>query len=144
MTIDSKRPASYRKAMTEHQIATFIAALYTGGLENSAAKQAGVTMTRVKKEYENNPGFKAQAEEAIELFNDVLENAAIRRAVEGVEKPVFYKGEVVGSVTEYSDTLLAKLLTGRRPEVYGNKQEISTNQPIAIHIAKFDDHDDIL
>ncbi len=52
---------------------------------------------------------------------------AVRRAVEGTEKPVYQQGRLVGHVQEYSDTLLIFLLKGRRPEKYGEKlrQEIS-------------------
>ena len=49
---------------------------------------------------------------------DVLESEARRRAVEGVRKPVYYQGDVVGTVREYSDTLLIFLLKGAMPEKY--------------------------
>ena len=35
-----------------------------------------------------------------------------RRAIEGVDKPVFYMGEECGYITEYSDTMLAMLANG--------------------------------
>jgi hypothetical protein len=38
--------------------------------------------------------------------------------VEGVEKPVYQGGVMVGTVTEYSDTLLGLMLRGKRPKVY--------------------------
>ena len=40
------------------------------------------------------------------------------RARNGVEKPVYYRGEVVGSVRTYSDSLGMFLLRAKRPEVY--------------------------
>jgi hypothetical protein len=55
---------------------------------------------------------------------DRLEDEAIRRASEGVSRPVLYKGRQVfvnGSPiyeTEFSDTLLIALLKGLRPETY--------------------------
>ena len=36
----------------------------------------------------------------------------------GTLSPVYYKGEVVGHVREFSDTLLMFSLKARRPEVY--------------------------
>lgn len=57
--------------------------------------------------------FKAQ-----ELAADVLEDEAVRRAHEGVERPVFQGGKEVGRVQDYSDTLLIFLLKGIRPEKY--------------------------
>jgi len=47
-----------------------------------------------------------------------LEDEAVRRAYEGVSKPVFQSGKKVGSIREYSDTLLIVLLKARAPEKY--------------------------
>ncbi len=44
-----------------------------------------------------------------------LENAAYQRAVRGVEKGVYYKGEKVDTETQYSDGLLSQLLKARVP-----------------------------
>jgi hypothetical protein len=45
-----------------------------------------------------------------------LESEAIRRAVVGTSKDVYYKGEVVGQQIEYSDGLLSKVMEARLPE----------------------------
>ena len=36
----------------------------------------------------------------------MLEDEAVRRAVEGCKKAIFYQGKVVGYETEYSDQLM--------------------------------------
>jgi hypothetical protein len=51
---------------------------------------------------------------------DTLEGEAHRRAVEGVQKPVYQKGMKVGEITEYSDNLLMFLLRAACPEKYRN------------------------
>jgi hypothetical protein len=57
-----------------------------------------------------------------------LEDEAFRRAVTGVDKPVFQKGECVGFIREYSDNLLTLLLRCRRPEVFHKPEtNISVN-----------------
>lgn len=56
--------------------------------------------------------------ESLELFADRLEEEMARRAIEGVEKPVFYKGEEVGTIREFSDTLAIALAKGVRPEKF--------------------------
>jgi hypothetical protein len=56
---------------------------------------------------------------------DALVAEARRRATEGVEEPVYYKGEVVGTIQKYSDTLLIFLLKGALPEIYRERYEIS-------------------
>jgi hypothetical protein len=42
-----------------------------------------------------------------------LYSAAVKRAVDGVEKAVWYKGSIAGYETEYSDSLLTTLLKGK-------------------------------
>lgn len=49
---------------------------------------------------------------------DRLEREAMRRAHEGVRKPVYQGGKRVGFIQEYCDTLLIFLLKGLRPEKY--------------------------
>ncbi len=60
-------------------------------------------------------------ERALDIGADALEDEAVRRAVEGVDEPVFYQGKACGVVRKYSDTLLIFLLKGRRPEKYRNR-----------------------
>lgn len=67
---------------------------------------------------------------------DRLEDEATRRGVEGVEKPIYQQGALVGTVTEYSDTLLNLKLRGKRPEVYNTERhEMSGPNGGAIPVA---------
>jgi hypothetical protein len=52
-----------------------------------------------------------------------LQSEAIRRAVEGVDKGVYFKGELVDTEKVYSDGLLQTLLKGRISETYGKEAE---------------------
>ncbi len=63
----------------------------------------------------NNPEFAAAWDDAMEEGADRLEAEAWRRAVEGSERPVFQCGKKVGSIREYSDTLMCLLLKGHKP-----------------------------
>lgn len=63
---------------------------------------------------------------ARQMANDLLEEEAYRRAVEGEERGIYYKGEKVGSRREYSDTLLAMLLKGAFPEKYKDRVQHET------------------
>jgi hypothetical protein len=62
--------------------------------------------------------FEKDWQAAEETGTDALEDEARRRAMDGVDKPVFYKGQRCGYVREYSDTLLIFTLKARRPEKY--------------------------
>jgi hypothetical protein len=55
-------------------------------------------------------------QEAAAVGAQGLVSAAIQRAVHGVDEDVYYKGMVVGSKTNYSDTLLTTLLKARVEE----------------------------
>ena len=52
---------------------------------------------------------------SLERYRDDLEAEAHRRAFAGTKKGVWYKGELVGEETEYSDRLMEVLLRGERP-----------------------------
>ena len=60
------------------------------------------------------PKFKAEYERMRDYSIGIAEDEAIRRSVDGIEKPVFYKGEIVGYTREFSDYLLCKLLAAYR------------------------------
>lgn len=68
--------------------------------------------------------FAADWEDALDVSMDLLEEEARRRALEGVEEPVFYQGESCGLVRKYSDTLLIFLLKGGRPEKFRERHEV--------------------
>src|SRR5579871_5668868 len=51
-----------------------------------------------------------------------LEDVAVRRAHEGLRKPVWFKGKIVGYETEYSDTLLLAVLKANNPENWEKQQ----------------------
>ncbi|MBI1188298.1 MAG: terminase [Alphaproteobacteria bacterium] len=96
----------------------FLAKLRTGASVTAAAKIAGVGRATVYRWRDEDEAFAAAWADAYESGTDLLEDEARRRALEGVEKPVFYKGVVVGHVREFSDTMMAMQLNARRPEKY--------------------------
>ena len=49
-----------------------------------------------------------------------------RRALEGVEEPVFYKGERVGVIRKYSDSLLILLLMAKRPDQFRERMDVTS------------------
>jgi hypothetical protein len=65
--------------------------------------------------------FNKQFEEALEICIGVLEDEATRRAIEGTLKPVYHQGVKIGSIREYSDTLLIVLLKARAPQKYKDR-----------------------
>jgi len=62
--------------------------------------------------------YKAAFAEAEKRAVMALEDEAVRRAREGVRRPVRYKGKIVGYETDYSDQLLVFLLKNWAPDKY--------------------------
>lgn len=61
---------------------------------------------------------------AKEQAADALEDEAVRRAHEGMERPITVAGEKT-IIREYSDTLLIFLLKGIRPQKYRENVEVT-------------------
>lgn len=112
---------SQRVSLKKRQL--FLETLAQTGRVVTAAHTAGFVDTsyvhRLRREDED---FAKAWEEAVDAAADVLEEEATRRAVEGVEEPIFYKGEIAGYKTNYSDQLMMFLLRGLRPGKFNPKQ----------------------
>ena len=75
-----------------------------------ACKIALIARQRHYKWLASDPAYAKAFEEAKVAATDALVAEARRRATQGVEEPVYYQGEVVGTIRKYSDTLLIFLL----------------------------------
>jgi len=71
------------------------------------------------------PEYRAQFEAATDQAAQALEDEAVRRAYEGIDKPVYQMGKQVGVIREYSDTLLIFLLKGLRPAKYRERYDVA-------------------
>lgn len=80
-----------------------------------ACRSAGLSVDFVGNWIKDDQVAAKDIEEAQRVGWMGLESAAIQRAVRGVEEDVYYKGNVVGHTTKYSDTLLVKLMEARIP-----------------------------
>ena len=72
--------------------------------------------------------FCVRWKQADEAGVDKLEDEIKRRGFEGVEKPVYQGGVLVGSVTEYSDTLAGLVMRGKRPGIYNTERHEHTGK----------------
>jgi hypothetical protein len=98
----------------------------------SASEAAGITRTC-------HYGWMAESEDyrlAFEIAKPIgissLESEAVRRAHLGCDEPVFYKGVECGSVRKYSDTLMALLLKGHKPDTYKDRSESTVKADLEI------------
>jgi len=98
--------------------AAFLKELARRANVSAAARQAKIDRQTAYNWYKNDPDFAAAWDEAVEVAVDGLENEAWRRAAAGTLEPVFQKGEKVGTIRRYSDSLMITLLKAHRPEKF--------------------------
>lgn len=113
-----KRAAQTRRTRKKDWRPAFLAAFEETAMVTEAAKIAGVGRATVYEERQRNEEFAVAWADVEERAVESMESEAYRRAVKGVDKPVFHAGEQVGTVKDYSDTLLIFMLKARRPETY--------------------------
>lgn len=101
----------------------FLAHLAECGILSQAAEAAGVDRATVWRRRQDDAEFSTACDQAIDMAADKLEAEARRRALEGVEEPVYQGGQLIGTKTVYSDSLLALLLKGRRKRVFAERIE---------------------
>lgn len=114
----------------------FISALTETGSLTRAAQAAQLNPAHALLYYAQNPEFAKKYDEAISIACLAMESEARRRAFDGVDEAVYYKGEVVGSVRKYSDSLAMFLLKAYKPHVFGDRLSLDANLN---HVAQLDE-----
>lgn len=102
----------------------FLSALAESGNVSHACLQVQIARSTAYEARERHEEFAAAWDEAVEFAADAMELEARRRAVEGTDEPVFYKGMKVGTIRRYSDTLLIFLLKAARPTKYRERVQL--------------------
>lgn len=105
--------------------ASFLSALVTlAGQHGRAAAAAKIPRQLHYHWLKTDELYKELHREAMLQVTVVLEDEAIRRAVEGAEKGVFYQGNKCGTEIVHSDGLMMFLLRGADPEKYRERSEV--------------------
>ena len=117
------KTGQYKKIRSPKKRAFLAALAHTGNI-TEAADIAHIARSAHYQWLEADPVYAAAYEDAMEQAAQRLEAEARRRAVDGVEEPVFYQGKQCGVIKRYSDALLMFLLKGALPEKY--KERTST------------------
>lgn len=126
----------------------FLDALAITGVVTSACEATGIARKTAYHWRDVDVAFAEEWDEAIATSTDRLEAEAHRRAVAGVEEPVFHRGQLVfkrdadgeiirdsngqpvpATVSRRSDRLLELMLMAKRPEQYGRKT-VDVNQRV--------------
>lgn len=107
-----------------------------------AAKLAGVSIGRLKREEESNAEFASMMQEARDIVTAKLEAAMYSRAIDGVSHPIINQGTIVGEKVIYSDTAAQFLLKGydaRRFNTKGVEITGGGGGPIQVQVKAYDD-----
>ena len=103
----------------------FLDAFRVSGNMWASCHVTGIGRTNVYTWRDKDRRFAAALIEAENEAAEHLEAEALRRAVDGIEEPVYQGGHMVGVVRRYSDTLLIFLLKGAKPEKYKDRWELA-------------------
>lgn len=108
-----------RDAFDGERKRAFLDALGKRGCLRDAARKARVSHQTVYNHQRSDPEFMRQCELALSMAGTDIELHAWERGVVGVEEPIVYRGEIVGTRMKRSDAMLRLLLQGAKPKKYG-------------------------
>ena len=110
-----------RTARTAEKRKNFLEALGTTASVTRSCKLARLPRQTAYDWREADADFAKAWDDARERGTDALEDEAVRRAHEGTLRPVFQGGKKVGTVRDYSDTLLIFTLKALRPDKFKDR-----------------------
>jgi len=93
----------------------FIRALRRTGIVTAAVDAVKLSRSQAYQLRKTDPDFRLAWDDALQAALDELELELRRRALEGVEQPVYYGGRECGRIRTYNDSLGMFLLRTRRP-----------------------------
>jgi hypothetical protein len=99
-----------RGKLTQAEVEEFLGWLRQTGSVQEACRRSKRSSRAIYELRYSNQEFAEAWDDARLAARDVLEEEAFRRAVKGLNKPVFQGGKKVGVIREYSDSLMALLL----------------------------------
>ena len=116
--------------LTKGRKEAYLAALRATGSMRAAARLASPGCSgegphsTFRMAMQREPAFAAAVHDAMDDALGRLEAEAMRRAVDGYQRPIYQRGELVGHETVYSDHMLLTLLRARAPEVYSERRDV--------------------
>jgi hypothetical protein len=121
----AETPAGQRvDGWTAERRVLFLDRLAEHGSVRAACRAASMSREAVRRLRARAPAFDAAYREAMAQNVAVLADAVFDRAIHGSERPVYYKGELVGTRTVHHDALACYLLRVRDPLNYAPIDEL--------------------
>jgi hypothetical protein len=117
----------------------FLDALAKRGIVAVAAKAAHINRETAYRWRAEDTDFKAAWQLALDTASELLENEAWRRAAAGTLKPVYQGGQQVGTIREYSDTLMTFLLKAHNPSRFRENSKVEHAGGVTIRVEHSND-----
>lgn len=119
--------------LTPEKMTAFCAALAETCNVGKACAAIGISRTTAYEWRDEQPGFAERWDWALKVGVSGLEDEAHRRGFEGTDEPVYYLGEVAGTVRKYSDTLAIFLLKAHAPDKYRENSRVELSGKLDIN-----------
>jgi hypothetical protein len=126
-----KAPGDWKEA--------FLEALGEHGMVTRACRDIGIGRTTAYEARRADDAFATAWADISEMTLERMEAEAIRRAVDGVDRAVYYQGEEVGLERQYSDTLLIFLLKAGRPDKYRENISVRHAGGVRVSVPQLDE-----
>ena len=122
-----------KRDRTRGWVPAFLNALVSYPHVTRAAEAAGVTRNAVYGLMRADPDFRAAVDKAYEDGALLLQDLAVERVTEGIERPIYQKGQVVGTYVEYPERLHLALLSAHNARF--RQGSGASNGPSSINVA---------
>ena len=135
MTDDRSRRAKPRRRtphLTDEKADAFIEQLARTGSVTAAAEQVGLGRTQLYERRRTRKRFAAAWNKALAIGVERLHDDAMRRALEGDERPIVRGGEILGTERRFDNRLLQFLLKAHKPEFNGAVPKVSESEQEAM------------
>ena len=114
--IDTEKGLPVLADITLNQLEMYYARLSLSGRKQYSAIMAGVDPGRMVYYMTKEKALKAREMEALQGYVELINAAVHDRAINGVERHVYFKGKVCGTERHYSDSLLLALAKANDPK----------------------------
>jgi hypothetical protein len=128
----AKKPRRRNPRLTDEKANAFIEHLARSGSVSVAAERAKVGRTQMYEHRRTHKRFAQAWTKALALGVERLHDDAITRALEGDERSIVRKGEIIGTERRIDNRLVQFLLKVHKPEFAGSAATASESEQAAM------------
>ena len=114
--IDTDKQLPALPDINSAQLELYFAYVETSGRKRYSAVMAGVDPGRMVYLMQKDSDLKAQEMSAMQGYCELIDAAVHERAINGVERGIYFKGQRVATERHYSDALLIALAKANSPK----------------------------